>query len=391
VAVADGGLTDGAQIPERWLQAVRRISTGTLTGESSVDQLLEMVAISARDLIGADMATILSTTGPDGRVVPRVTSVCGDEAPPDPPSESCLPEAALQGRATVVCDEDMVGAAGRAKGIGASMFVPLRGEAKTLGVLVVANRLGRPAFRCCSTALVEALADQASIVIEFALARERLAWLNVVEERERIARELHDGMIQSLFAVSLQLQATASHADLSTRGPIEDAVLEIDRSVRDLRAYIFGLHPVVSGNGHLTEAVEGLAGSFTRDSDLAVHCEIDQTVAADLMPLWTDLVQVVREAVSNVRRHARARNCWIVLTPSDRGTTLTIRDDGTGFDLSTPRDGRGLKNMRDRVQLLGGDLEVESEPGSGTTLRFLLPPTARARVVPTVLPGAPDQ
>jgi signal transduction histidine kinase len=198
--------------------------------------------------------------------------------------------------------------------------------------------------------------------------------LRVSEERERIAKELHDGVIQSLFAVGMGLQgagAIASEPEVVRR--IEGAVDEIDRAIRDLRNYIFGLRPGVLADRQLDKALGELADGFAERSDVVTVVDVEPAAASELAGRAPDVVQLVREALSNVARHARAQTCRISLRREGEGAVLEVDDDGVGFDPETAPPGMGLANLRGRVEALGGALELESAAGQGTTVRVRIP------------------
>jgi signal transduction histidine kinase len=221
--------------------------------------------------------------------------------------------------------------------------------------------------------LLETFADQASVALDSARAQHQLQRLTVLEERERIARELHDGIIQSLFAVGMELQAASTLTDTSTAERLERAVEEIDRSIRDLRNYIFGLRPGILADRQLGQAISNLIEEFRRHSQVVVSCELDPQVVAELSGISADIIQLVREALSNVARHAEARSCQVALRAGPKGPLLTIRDDGRGFSAEERARGEGLQNMRHRARQLGGTMRVSSSPGRGTVLTFSLP------------------
>jgi signal transduction histidine kinase len=195
--------------------------------------------------------------------------------------------------------------------------------------------------------------------------------LTLLEDRERIAKELHDGVIQSLFAVGMGLQGTAMIAadeDLSRR--IEGGVEELDRVIKDLRSYIFGLRPDILAGGRLDDALRQLVADFTERTGVVAVAEVDSRAAAMLAGSATDVVQLAREALSNVGRHADAATVRLSLLVEDTGPVLVIDDDGRGFDPADPPEaGEGLGNMRQRAEAMGGTLDLLSTPGEGTTLR----------------------
>ncbi len=222
--------------------------------------------------------------------------------------------------------------------------------------------------------MVETFADQASVAIEYGRAQADQRRVGLMDERERIAKELHDGIIQSLFAVGMGLQATA----LMSGSPevvarIDGAVNELDHVIRDLRSYIFGLQPGVLADRQLDEALRALAEDVSRRSGIQVDVKVDPEAAPALAAQSHEIVQLTREALSNVTRHARAGRASISLERRNGKAILTIRDDGTGFDPSVRRPGSGLRNMRARATAMDGRLRVITAPGKGTRLVLSVP------------------
>ncbi len=228
---------------------------------------------------------------------------------------------------------------------------------------------------------VVVLAAQAGIAIDNARLyeethrqAEEIRRLTVLEDRERIAKELHDGVIQSLFAVGMSLQGAAALAkndDISRR--LEGAVEDIDRAIRDLRNYIFGLRPGILADRQLDQALHELGAEFEARSGVLTVVDIDPTVASELASVASDVVQLTREALSNVGRHAEATTCRVSLRRDDGSAVLEIDDDGRGFDPDANGGGMGIPNLRERVSSLGGSLDVRGTAGDGTTVRAVLP------------------
>ena len=207
-------------------------------------------------------------------------------------------------------------------------------------------------------------------------AQARLHRLAVLEDRERIAKELHDGVIQALFAVGMNLQATEAKANDpdAVRARLGGAVDSIDLAIRDLRNYIFGLRPGILADRQLDQALRHLVDEFQGKSGTVTVADIDERVAAQLGNVSAPLVQITREALSNVARHAKATTCRVSLRRQDAAGVLEIDDDGHGFNASRGSSrGQGLRNMRERVEGIGGQFSIESSPAVGTTVRVQLP------------------
>jgi signal transduction histidine kinase len=255
------------------------------------------------------------------------------------------------------------------------MLVPLAVEGRPIGTLAVGNLAGGRRFSQDDLNMVETFAGQAAVGLAYDRVRRELERLAVLEDRERIAKELHDGVIQSLFAVGMGLQATATMSrdeDLQRR--IEGTVSEIDRVIRDLRNYIFGLRPGILADRQLDQALRQLGEDFEEKTGILTVVEIDGSVAAELSSRAGDVLQLAREALSNVGRHSGATTCRVSLYQRDDLAVLEIDDDGRGFvPAAVAGGGQGLGNLRDRASSLGGALDIESQPDQGTTLRATIP------------------
>ena len=258
---------------------------------------------------------------------------------------------------------------------------PVIAHGQVFGRIYLTEKQGATEFLEEDERTLRVLAAQAGTAIENARLYEEterqhreIERLQIVEERERIAKELHDGVIQSLFAVGMGLQgAGAVAADPEVARRIEGAVDEIDRAIRDLRNYIFGLRPGILADRQLDQALRELTEEFGARSQILAVVEIDEEVAAELAPRASDVIQLTREALSNVARHAEATSCRVALRRHPTGAVLVIDDDGIGFDQSASPAGMGLRNLGDRAEALGGALAIESTDGQGTTVSIMLP------------------
>jgi signal transduction histidine kinase len=163
----------------------------------------------------------------------------------------------------------------------------------------------------------------------------------------------------------------AGDEELSAR--LEGSVNELDRVIRDLRNYIFGLRPGILADRELDKALRALGEEFQSRSGVLTIVDVDEEIAAQLASIAADVVQLTREALSNVGRHAEATTCRVSLRHHDHAAVLEVDDDGRGFDPDTTRRGDGLTNLEDRAAALGGKTSIGSVPAQGTTVRIELP------------------
>jgi signal transduction histidine kinase len=380
-----GAAIEAAQLHEevqdraQRLEAVRAITTAILAG-TDTPEVLALIVGHARALVGADLATLALPVDDERLAVEAADGLLAAEllGTVFPAEGSVTGEVMRTGKAVVLAD-----AAGDPRtaqpivrhGAGPAVFVPLAVRDRTLGTLTVANAAGGPLLRETEVQLVETFAEQAGVALEYARLQGELQRLAVLEDRERIAKELHDGAIQSLFAVGMGLQGSALLAsDGELRDRIQNAVEELDRVIRDLRNYIFGLRPGILADRQLDQAIQGLVEEFQRRTGVVAIAQVDPAVAADLGGRAADVIQLAREALSNVSRHAKAVTCRVSLYRDEGGGILEIDDDGRGFDPARlPGTGQGLRNLRERAEGLGGRAEIDSTPGEGTRVRVTIP------------------
>jgi signal transduction histidine kinase len=254
--------------------------------------------------------------------------------------------------------------------------VPIKARGRVFGNLYLTEKRGAPEFSAEDERAVGTLAAQAGVAIENAGMREELQRMAITEDRERIAKELHDGVIQSLFAVGMSLAATAQMTGVSSEAHarMSAAVDDIDKVIRDLRGYIFALRPGEAADYHVILAIGELIDSMRRGSSIAIEADVDPDVAARISNKAAHVLQAAREALSNAVRHSGAATVTLALRDESGRTVLEVRDDGRGFDPSNPADGNGLRNLRVRAAELGGTLDVETAAGKGTIVRLTIPP-----------------
>jgi signal transduction histidine kinase len=375
VAIENDRLLEERWRRERWLEASAEISTALLSGTAPAE-VLELVAQRAREICNADHAMVslvdedaeeFILTAADG---PYADDVRGLRIP----IEDAIAGHVYRGGASVlVPDTRQSGTrAGLPESmpVGATLIVPLGVGDEARGVLTVTNLPGGRAFTQPIQWLLESFASQAAVMLELAEHRRDAERLVVLEDRDRIAKDLHDTVIQRLFAVAITLMSALKiikRPEASVR--VQHAVDELDDTIRRIRSSIFALQAPTGEGGLRTRihtiidsAVEnlGFAPSVRLDGllDVSVHDDIAEHVLA-----------VLREALSNVARHARAHRVDVAVDVAD-DLVLRVEDDGIGIGANVQRS--GLRNMHDRAERLGGRLEISSS-GDGTTLTWRVP------------------
>lgn len=203
-----------------------------------------------------------------------------------------------------------------------------------------------------------------------------------LEEKIRLGRDLHDGIIQSLYAVGLTLE---SARNLAKTDPAEadrrlgQCLDALNATIREVRTYISGLAPENLRHAGFSAAMQALAEELRAGREVAFDLRIDEDATGLLTEAQSaDLLQIAREAISNSQRHGRATAVTVRLHRSDHEVCLLVQDNGTGFDPKRRRDGHGLGNMQARAAGLGANVRLESRPGEGTRLLVTLPVLAPA-------------
>jgi signal transduction histidine kinase len=263
--------------------------------------------------------------------------------------------------------------------------MPIITQGATVGRLYLTNKLGAAEFSPDDQRLVEMFALHAGIAIENARLHDQVQRLAVVDERDRISRDLHDSVIQAIYAQTLSLDDVP---ELVTDDPgearrrVDEAIDALHAVIRDIRNFIFGLRPVLLETGSLAEGIEHLATELRRNGGVEVEVTVDTSAVEDLpIELVAELLSIAREGLSNIARHASASRAQISLGNSGSGQLrLELSDDGRGFraDDAIAQGHHGLANMRVRTEALGGTFELSSGDGAGTRVIITLPPRSKA-------------
>jgi signal transduction histidine kinase len=269
--------------------------------------------------------------------------------------------------------------------------VPLTVRENTLGALYLTDKIEEGPFSERDEWLVQQLAAHVAVAIENAYFYQRLRQRTVLEERERIGMDLHDGIIQSIYAVGLSLELgrmvleeKASEAEDHIRSAIEG----LDNIIRDLRSYIMDLQPGRIQDEPLSTALERLVREFRANTLVQVSVEVADDIEDELADhCRLALFHITQEALANVAKHAHASRVTVKLDRLDGWVVLSVEDDGAGFDSDNIGGipGHGLSNMAVRAHSLGGNLTVTSAPGHGTRVQAVMPIQAAAAAPPTLV------
>ncbi|MEU3166411.1 GAF domain-containing sensor histidine kinase [Streptosporangium sp. NPDC006930] len=381
VAIENARLYEETRRREMWLQASAEVTTSLLSG-AEPREVLGLIARRARDLAAADITMIML---PDaGREVLRVMIADGpesgglDRAGVD--VTGSLPGRALLGGEPVMVadlgEADLPAALIRDLTVGPAAAVPLGVAGVVRGVLVLGKRPGRIPFSGSELRALHSFAGQAAVALELAEARQDAERLGLLEDRDRIAKDLHDVVIQRLFAIAMTLMSIVrfvEHPEASER--LQHGINELDETIRQIRSTIFALQTPRDADepslrARIVELVEGARGHLGFMPGLRMEGQLDHKVPA---PVAEHLLAVLREALSNIVRHAKASKADVFAEAADDRLTLTVTDNGVGL----PGEGKrsGLRNMRERATALGGSFEVDSSPREGTRLTWHVPLT----------------
>jgi len=255
--------------------------------------------------------------------------------------------------------------------MGSFLGVPIVAGDEAFGNLYLTDKPN--GFDSSDIELVEALATIAGSAISTARLRDQLEQLAIVQDRDRIARDLHDSIIQDLFAIGLSLQSLSERVpEESSALVLADSVDRLDEAVESLRSYIYDLRSTSATRPNLQQQLEATVERFQSAYPNTVELTFEDV--DDVNPATAEqVVLLASEALSNALRHSGLGAISITAKGRDNHVNLVVEDTGRGFVVDDSTTGMGLLNMRDRVQRLEGEIEVRSVPGQGTTIVFTLP------------------
>jgi signal transduction histidine kinase len=379
VAIENARLYDEARRQQRWLRATADTTQRLLSG-AAAEEVLALVTEQALEISGADLV-VLALPAPGrkqlviehaaglgaeeaiGLVLPVATSVSGLVLDSGKPLS--LTDFTHDKRAAPAAREHLH--------LGPAVVVPLGAPGNVRGILTAGRRPGSPPLAPQAVDVLITFAAQAGIGLELADHRKDAERFAVFEDRDRIARDLHDLVIQRLYATGMSLEGVSARIGDSENGRrVSSAVDALDETIKEIRSAIFALHarPAADDGGlraRILDITDGAAETLGFAPSLRMAGRLDQDVPAET---GEHLLGALREALSNAARHASATKVDITVE-AGADLVLIVRDDGTGIKETGRRS--GLANLADRAQLLGGTLHAQPAGGGGTELRWCVP------------------
>ncbi|WP_292988447.1 GAF domain-containing protein [Mycobacterium sp.] len=380
---------DNAQLFEHskrradWLAASRGIITELLLGTGSMHRPLQLIAEQVRDLADAEQAIVLTPSSAEqpadeidrlvvsAAVGTHADEVVGQEVPVD---RSTTGQVFRSGAPLITESFRYPIQAFTDAGQRSAIVMPLRYERTVKGVIAVARGRDQAPFDGSYLDLVGDFASQAALALALATNSESARELSILADRERIAHDLHDYVIQRLFAIGLDVQGTIARArnpDLVAR--LNRTIDELQTTIEEIRATIFQLQSNPAGDPSLQRRLQDAVAHLTENRDIVTALRISGPLTAIEPALAQEAEAVVVEAVSNAVRHSGATHLTVEATVADE-LSITVVDDGCGIPADNQRQS-GLTNMRRRAERVGGVCRITSPSTGGTTVRWTAPIT----------------
>jgi two-component system, NarL family, sensor histidine kinase DevS len=374
IAIDNARLYEASRTRQSWIEATRDIGTELLSGTDPV-RVFRLVADESRVLSGAATTLVAVPADPELPATETTELVIAATAGIDEPMDvHAIPvEGTVIGEAFVQRLPgrfDSLTLTGDATVTGPALVLPLRATGAVAGVLVALRPAGAPPFSSDQLDMMSAFADQAALAWQLASAQRQMRELSILTDRDRIARDLHDHVIQRLFAVGLALQGTIPRArSPEVQQRLTGCVDDLQDVIQEIRTAIFDLHGASSGVTRLRQRLDEAVAQFAT-SEVRTTVQYVGPLSVVDAALADHAEAVVREAVSNAVRHADATSLAVTVSVAD-DLCIEVVDDGRGI----PDDvtGSGLTNLHQRAAEASGTFTVEALPGRGTKLRWCAP------------------
>ena len=380
-----GSASDRSGLPPA-LQALDAAVRG-ISGVLDVEQVLQLIVDRVRELVAAQYAA-LGIVDAAGLITQFITSgITADERRAIgelPRGQGLLGLIIRENRSyrvpNIASHPESYGFPPNHPPMRSFLGAPATVHGKVVGRLYLTNKQDAAEFSADDQTLVEMFALHAAIAIDNARVYEQEQRLALVDERDRISRELHDGVIQSIYAVTLSLDDVP---ELARRAPaeagerVDEAIDALQGVIRDIRNFIFGLRPLLVDAGGLIDGLRTLADELRKNTTTEVEIAGDEPDGLSL-EIVAELLAIAREALANVARHSGASHAWVSLSAPGNTVRLEIADDGRGMEpgVVAARGHHGVANMRARAEVLGGSFDLDGGDGDGTRVIVVIPRTA---------------
>ncbi|WP_406340658.1 GAF domain-containing sensor histidine kinase [Streptomyces sp. NBC_00648] len=382
VAIQNARLYEEVRLRERWLEAGAEVTSALLSGVPE-SQVLEVLVERAREITSAELGVVDLVEAATGELQGALALGRGAAKHQGLalPVDGTLAGAAMSSGSAVVTadvrkDPRVTHGPDRWEGLGPAVAVPMSTRDGVRGVLLLARGAGQPPFSEAESKPLRGFADQAALALELSDRRRDAEQVSILEDRDRIARDLHDLAIQRLFATGMTLQSAqrfVQHPEAMER--VGRAVDDLDTTIKIIRSTIFGLRAhdgPGTGPGlriRMVRALEGVAPALGFTPALRMEGLIDVDVPGDVAE---DVLAVLGESLTNVARHANATAAEVVLVVRGGEVALTVTDNGIGIPVGAGRRG-GLRNLAERADGRGGTCVVDVAEGGGTRLEWRVP------------------
>ncbi|WP_280241117.1 GAF domain-containing sensor histidine kinase [Nocardia abscessus] len=381
IAIENARLYEQSRIRQLWLEAIRDVATELLAG-GEPEEVLQFVAERALKLTDSAITFLALPEDPD---IPHnevtellVVAAAGPNSEamryrPVPVDGSYVGRAFREGRPVSVDERLADTFAAAAPETGPALILPLRARGSVIGVLASLRPAAAPPLDTATQAMMAAFADQAALALQLADTQRRMRELDILSDRDRIARGLHDHVIQRLFAVGLALQGTVQRARVpEIKSRLTDTIDDVQSIVQDIRHSIFDLQSnTTADSSKYRKHLHGIVVDMTADTGLRTTVRLAGPVTVLAPPLSDDVEAVLREALSNVVRHAAASTVAVELHVKD-DVTIEVTDDGAGIPDDISRRS-GLANLAARTENAGGSFSITNRPEGGAVLRWAVP------------------
>jgi signal transduction histidine kinase len=390
LAAAAGAAVDKARLyaearrRQRWLQAMAEV-TRRLLSDAAPEEVLRLITDLALELAGADLAVLaLPADGSEDLIIEHASGSGADDAVGLVLPEQASASGIVMNTGTPLfiddfsADDRVASVAREHLGLGPAVVFPLGPPGGVRGVLTTGRRPGSKPLSADAVDMITTFAAQAGIGLELADHRRDAERVAVFADRDRIARQLHDLVIQRLFATGMSLQAAAG---LMPQGPatarVGQAVDALDETIKDIRSSIFMLqtHPAARSLPGMRAQIMTVTDEMTSALGFAPSLRLDGSLDRQVPDhIGNDMLLALREALSNAARHARASKVDVTVGGGSE-LVLVVQDNGSGMADTGRRS--GLANLQHRAEELGGQLRLDEPGGGGTRLEWRVPlPTA---------------